>query len=162
METPMKVYKDVFSGDELLSDSFPIKEDGICYVVEGKHSTRAAGLLDIGGTDGEEADSIGHTVLNVAEAHRLVATTYEKKNYTGHIKAYLKRITERLPADERIAWQQQAQERIEQVLADFDSYQFFTGESMDPEAMVVLMRTGKDGKTPFLYYIRHGLRAEVY
>ncbi|MEV5864961.1 hypothetical protein AB0L83_35445 [Streptomyces sp. NPDC052071] len=127
----MKVYKDVFSGDELLSASFPIKEEGICYVVEAKHSTRAAGLLDIGGTDGEEADSMGHTVLNVAEAHQLVATTYEKKHYTRHIKAYLKRITECLPAEERIAWQQQAREWIEQVLADFDGYEFFTGGRSD-------------------------------
>ncbi|WP_176986051.1 hypothetical protein [Streptomyces sp. 2231.1] len=86
-------------------------------------------------------------------------TTYDKKNYTSHIKAYLKRLSERMPADERSEWQQQMQEWVKGVLADFDSYRFFTGAEMDPETMVVLMKTGEDGKTPFLYYIRQGLEA---
>ncbi|MFJ9697026.1 translationally-controlled tumor protein [Kitasatospora sp. NPDC101183] len=170
----MKVYKDVFNGDELLSDSFPIKEDGICYVVEGKYVTReTVGTVDIGGAssaeddveDAEESPTI--TVLNIVDAHRLVETSYDKKSYTGHIKAYLKRLTDKLAADgqsadQRSAWQQQAQEWVKAVLADFDSYRFFTGEQMDPEAMVVLLKLGEDGKTPFLYFIRDGLRVETY
>ncbi|WP_258310039.1 translationally-controlled tumor protein [Streptomyces sp. CG 926] len=32
---------------------------------------------------------------------------------------------------------------------------------MDPEAMAVLLKTGEDNKTPFLYDFRHGLRTEV-
>jgi hypothetical protein len=163
METRMKVYMDVFSGDELLSDSFPIREDGVCYVLEGKYVTRAGvGAVDSSEEADETTDSEGVTVLNVADVHSLVETRYDKRSYLGHIKAYLKRLSEEVPADERVAWQQQAQEWVKGVVADFDSYRFFTGESMDPEAMVVLMKTGEDGKTPFLYYIRQGLRAEVF
>ncbi|MBD0669947.1 translationally-controlled tumor protein [Streptomyces sp. CBMA156] len=167
----MKVYKDVFNGDELLSDSVPIKEDGICYVAEGKYVTRnTAVVIDTGASggeeDGEEAGEVGDsaavTVLNVVDAHRLVETAYDAKNYTGHIKAYLKRLSEKVPADERSAWQQQAQEWVKGVLADFGSYRFFTGETMDPEAMVVLLKVGEDGTTPFLYYVRQGLRVEEY
>ncbi|WP_371484231.1 translationally-controlled tumor protein [Kitasatospora sp. NBC_00315] len=162
----MKVYKDVFNGDDLLSDSFPIKEDGVCYVVEGKHVTRSAiGTADFGGVDeGEdagEAESDTVTVLNVVDAHGLVETMYDKKSYLNHIKAYLKRVAASLPADKRASWDQQAQEWAKTVLADLDSYRFFTGASTDPEAMTVLMKTGEDGKTPFLYYFRQGLQAEV-
>ncbi|MEU1536183.1 translationally-controlled tumor protein [Streptomyces fagopyri] len=167
----MKVYKDVFNGDELLSDSFPIKEDGVCYVVEGKYVTRGPVSIDIGAnpaadddTEEEGEEKAPVTVLNVVDAHRLVETSYDKKNYLGHIKAYLKRVSDKLAADgsDVRAWQQQAQEWVKGVVADFDSYRFYTGEQMDPESMVVLLKHGEDGKTPFLYYIRHGLRTESY
>ncbi|WP_376773519.1 hypothetical protein [Streptomyces nymphaeiformis] len=64
-----------------------------------------------------------------------------------------------MSADERTAWQQQIQEGFKGVLADFDNYRFFTGESMNQEAVVVLMKTGEDGETPFLYYIRQDSRS---
>ncbi|MYS13585.1 translationally-controlled tumor protein [Streptomyces sp. SID4982] len=162
----MKVYKDIVGGDELLSDAFAIKEDGPWYVVEGKYVTRAAGAggIDIGGDSevhhAEEADPSDVTVLNVADAHGLVPTEYSAETYAGQVKRYLKKVSEAVPADERAAWGQEISRRIKAVLADFDSYRFFTGQSMHQEAMVVLMKTGEDGQTPFLYYIRHGLKAE--
>ncbi|MFJ6622051.1 translationally-controlled tumor protein [Kitasatospora sp. NPDC091335] len=169
----MKVYRDVFNGDELLSDSVPVKEDGVCFVAEGKYGTRSTvGSIDIGaasGVEGEEGeeetgavDSATVSVLDIVDAHRLVETSYDKKNYTGHIKAYLKRLSERVPADDRSAWQEKAQTCVKAVLADFESYRFFTGESMDPEAMVVLLKAGEAGGAPYLYYFGHGLKTEVY
>ncbi|MFF8771019.1 translationally-controlled tumor protein [Kitasatospora sp. NPDC015120] len=162
-EKPMKLYKDVFSGDELLSDTFPIKEDGVCYVVEGQYIDRPHNTVDIGAAaEEEDTESTYRRVLNVVDRHRLVAASYDKKTYTGHIRAYVKRLSEKVPADERATWQQQANEWAKTVLADFDSYQCYTGESNDPEAMVVLMKFSEDGKTPFLYYIRHGLKTEAF
>ncbi len=161
----MKVYTDVVNGEQLLSDGFPIKEDGLCYVVEGKYVTRTGAVSMSGAAGADDTDDAGPApaaVLNVADTHRLVATSYDKRSYAGQVKGYLKKVLEQLPADERSALQQQAKEWVTKVLADFDSYQFLTGENMDPEAMVVLLKTGEDGKTPFLYYIRHGLKAEVY
>ncbi|MFE9046197.1 translationally-controlled tumor protein [Streptomyces sp. NPDC007818] len=161
----MKVYKDVFSGDEMLSDAYPIKEDGICYVVEGKCVTRPRlGGIDLGDVDhGGNDDDSDLTVVNVVDAHRLVETSYDRKSYAGQMKAYLKRVSEKVAlTGDPTAWRQQAQEWAATVLADFDSYRFYTGEQMDSEAMVVLMKMGEDGKTPFLYYIREGLKEEVY
>ncbi|MFI5924301.1 translationally-controlled tumor protein [Streptomyces anulatus] len=137
----MKAYKDVVNNDELLSEGFPIKEDGVLYMVEGK-----------------SGDHNGTTVFNVVESHGLVETSYDKKNYSGHIAEYLKRLAGTLPEDERDAWRQEAVAWAKKVLADIGSYRFFTGVNMNPEAMVVLMKTGEDGETPFFYYIRHGLK----
>merc|ERR1712127_889145 len=40
----MKIYKDVFSGDELFSDTYPMKlVDDCIYEVYGKHEVRALG-----------------------------------------------------------------------------------------------------------------------
>ncbi|MGA5193128.1 translationally-controlled tumor protein [Streptomyces exfoliatus] len=163
----MKLYKDVVSHDDLLSDDFPIKEDGAVYVVEGKYVTTGAVTVDIGSDAGEVEDDDEPapdpvTQLNVVTQFSLVETSFDKKSYTAHLKAYLtKVVAERLPADERAAWQEQAAEWGKKVMSDFGSYRFFTGPTMASDALVILVKTGEDGKTPFLYYIRHGLTAEV-
>ena len=39
-------------------------------------------------------------------------------------------------------------------------YQFFTGESMNAEGMVVLMNYRADGATPYFIFLKHGLEKE--
>merc|ERR1719251_666682 len=57
----MKIFKDVFSGDELFSDTYPIKlvEDCI-YEVTGKHETRTEDEIQLEGSnasaEGADAD----------------------------------------------------------------------------------------------------------
>lgn len=42
----------------------------------------------------------------------------------------------------------------EMVLERFYDWTFFTGESMDPEGMVVLMNYREDGITPYFIYFK--------
>ncbi|WP_458335836.1 hypothetical protein [Streptomyces sp. 372A] len=42
-------------------------------------------------TPGRRPGPCARRPRRVVDAHRLVETAYDKKNYTGHIKAYLKR-----------------------------------------------------------------------
>merc|ERR1719483_1631144 len=53
----MKIYKDVFSGDELFSDTYPMKlVDNCMYEVYGKHITRVEGeVKPAGSTSSAEA-----------------------------------------------------------------------------------------------------------
>lgn len=44
------------------------------------------------------------------------------------------------------------------MLANFKDYEFFTGESMDPDGMVVLMNYREDGITPYMIFWKDGLR----
>lgn len=44
------------------------------------------------------------------------------------------------------------------MLAEFDEYQFFMGESMNPDAMHVLVKY--DGETPYAYFFKDGLEEE--
>ncbi|MEU3057672.1 translationally-controlled tumor protein [Streptomyces griseus] len=161
----MTIYKDIVTGDELLSDSHPIKEDGVCYVVEGTYVTRSSGSVDIGSTSevagADEGDAGSATVLNVVDAYRLIETRWDLKSYSSYMNVYLKRVVAAVPADERPVWREQMQKWFQEVKADFGSYRFFLGESNDSEAMTVLMKTGEDGETPFFYYLRHGLKAEA-
>ncbi len=49
-------------------------------------------------------------------------------------------------------------EGVKGVLEDFDSWRFFQGESVENDAMTVLLGTREDG-TPYLRFLRDGLCA---
>ncbi|WAC94852.1 hypothetical protein OSU72_01300 [Streptomyces sp. NA13] len=56
------------------------------------------------------------------------------------------------------AWNVRAVESVKGVLEDFDSWRFFQGESVENDAMTVLLGTREDG-TPYLRLFRDGLCA---
>lgn len=43
------------------------------------------------------------------------------------------------------------------VIANFKDYEFFTGESMNPDGMIVLLNYREDGVTPYITVWKHGL-----
>lgn len=55
-------------------------------------------------------------------------------------------------------FESQAQTFAKKIIGNFKDYEFFTGESMDPDGMVVLMNYREDGVTPYMIYWRDGLK----
>lgn len=43
------------------------------------------------------------------------------------------------------------------IVSNFKDYEFFIGESMDPDGMVILLNYREDGVTPFVTIWKHGL-----
>jgi len=170
----MRIFKDIYTGDEYLSDALPYKEvDGIALSVETKNITKSLNAnFDIGAnpsTEGGEDESFDSdqlvTVNNLVDAHKLVQTQYDKKAYLAHIKAYMKRLLDTIKETNpgrAEAFQKQAQEFVKKIIANFDQYEFYTGEQMDPEAMVALKYYSEDGLTPYFYFWKDGLKDEKY
>eukprot|EP01113_Clastostelium_recurvatum_P028266 TRINITY_DN34229_c0_g1_i1.p1 TRINITY_DN34229_c0_g1~~TRINITY_DN34229_c0_g1_i1.p1 ORF type:complete len:173 (-),score=61.29 TRINITY_DN34229_c0_g1_i1:52-570(-) len=172
----MKIFKDCFSDDEMSSDAFPYTEvDGIVYRVETKQINKTiGGNFDIGANASEEEatdDVDGDSVVqvnNLIESHRLVETSYDKKAYMGHIKAYMGRIVKYLKengaSDDKVAAFQKAAAGFvkDKILGKFDDFRFFTGESMDPEAMVALMFYEGENPNPFFYFWKDGIKEIKY
>lgn len=70
------------------------------------------------------------------------------------IKSYL---AEHNP--ERVdAFEKGAQAFAKKLVANFKDYEFYTGESMDPDGMVVLLNYREDGTTPYLTFWKDGLK----
>jgi len=148
----------------------------VFYEVQTKQVSRSIGNIDIGGNpsadgggeDGDEGVEDGAvTVNNLVDAHKLVETAYDKKAYTSHIKAYLKKIIEKKEEAggagfDKKAFQEAAQKAVVKILSKFDDYAFYTGESMDPEAMVPLKFYKEDGITPYFLFWKDGMREEKY
>lgn len=164
----MIIYSDIIAGDELLSDAYDIKLiDDVVYEVDSAQITIKPGAdVDIGANpsaeDGDD-DALEEgmiTVNNVAYSFRLSETSFDKKSYITYIKGYMKRIKAKLAETDPEAvsvFEKGAAAYVKKIVANFKDYEFFTGESMDPDGMVVLLNYREDGTTPYLVYWKHGL-----
>ncbi|KAG1128164.1 hypothetical protein G6F61_008069 [Rhizopus arrhizus] len=162
----MLLYCDVISGDEMLSDAFPIKEiDNIAYEVDCKMITLEEGDIDIGANPSAEGgdegvESSAQTVNNVVHSFRLVETQFDKKSYMTYIKGYMKALKKELQETkpERVeAFEKGAASLVKRILTNFKDYEFYTGESMNPDGMVALLNYREDGVTPFFTLFKDGL-----
>ena len=69
----MRVWIDLFSGDEMVSDSYKMEvcmEDA-CLKVFGKYETKGSDFVAIASDDVAEDGGDGETVINIVEAHKL-------------------------------------------------------------------------------------------
>ncbi|PSN74979.1 microtubule/calcium-binding protein [Corynespora cassiicola Philippines] len=164
----MIIYKDSLTGDEIISDSYNLKEvDGVAYEADCKKITIGAENIDIGANpsaeDGDEAtDDQAQTVIDVVHSFRLNETSFDKKTYLSHLKGYMKAVKTKLQekgasADEIKAFETGAQGFAKKIVSNFKDYEFLIGESMDPDGMVVLLNYREDGITPFVTVWKHGL-----
>lgn len=165
----MLIYNDIISGDEMLSSAFDIKEvDNVVYEVDSAMIHVKPGAdVDIGANpSAEEAaetlDDDTIQVNNVVYNSRLQQTSFDKKSYMSYIKGYMKKIKAHLEKENPDAvaeFEKGAQTYIKKVLTNFKNYEFYTGESMDPDGMVVLLDWREDGTTPYLVFWKHGLES---
>ena len=79
---------------------------------------------------------------------RLQSTQFDKKSYMVYIKDYMKSVTKYLEANapERVEpFKKNIQPFIKKVLETFKDWEFYTGENMSPEGMVILLNYREDG-----------------
>merc|ERR1712168_1712699 len=90
------------------------------------------------GTDANSTSGVD-IVLN----HRLTETGFgAKKDFTTYLKDYMKRVVK--------------------LLSNFKELQFYTGESMDPDAMICMLeyKEVNGEERPVLMFFKHGLEEE--
>ncbi|KAG9854093.1 hypothetical protein KCU98_g2475, partial [Aureobasidium melanogenum] len=100
--------------------------------------------------------------IDVVHSFRLNETSFDKKSYLGHLKQYMKKVKESMKekgaSDEEVKeFETGAQTFAKKVVGSFKDWEFFTGESMDPDGMVVLLNYREDGTTPYVAVWKHGL-----
>ncbi|KAG8891002.1 hypothetical protein FRB98_000011 [Tulasnella sp. 332] len=183
----MLLYSDIISGDEMFSDAFPLKEvDDIVFEVDCQLVTVKAGAdVDIGANpSAEEADEAleegSSQVNNVVHSFRLQQTSYDKKSYLSHLKVgkthmsintawthmnmsqgYMKAVKSELQntKPERVEhFEKGAQAYAKKIVANFKDYEFYVGESMNPDATVALLNFRADGITPYFTFWKDGLK----
>jgi len=174
----MKIYKDVFNGDEMFSDTYKIKlVDEVMYEVTGKLVQRRAGEVVLAGAnasaEGEDADEGGDVGLesgvDIVLNHRLCETFAfgDKKGYTAYLKEYMKKVVDKLQTtapDQVDVFKTNINKVMKDILGRFKDLQFFTGESMDCDGMVAMMEYRDiDGDSiPILMCFKHGLEEEKF
>ena len=76
---------------------------------------------------------------------------------------YFKKLTDNLKekgkTEEEIkGWQGEAQTAAKKILSNYTNYEFYLGESLDDEAMFVLIDYREDGITPYATVWKDGLK----
>ena len=173
----MLIYKDFISGDELCSDSYPMKElhDGAIMEVSGANIKEDGGIDEslIGGNASAEGEDAGAgaddgavTGINVVMTHKLCETAFAKKDFKVYMKDYLKKTIEHLKAegkDDRIpAFKKGAQAAMMEIMNSFKDWVLYTGESMDPEGSLVFGNYREDGITPYFWYFKDAMEEEKF
>ncbi|SCV05685.1 LANO_0H12926g1_1 [Lachancea nothofagi CBS 11611] len=165
----MRIYKDIISGDELLSDAYDLKlVDGVIYEANCDMVKVGGDNVDIGANPSseggdEDVEEGTEMVNNVVHSFRLQQTAFDKKSFLTYIKGYMKEIKNKLQEtnpDEISTFEKGAQAYVKKVVGSFKDWEFFTGESMDPDGMLVLLNYREDGTTPFVAIWKHGAEEE--
>jgi len=170
----MKIFKDVFTGDELFSDTYKMKlVDDVIYEVYGKHETRTLGDVTIDGANasaeegGDDLETASESGVDIILNHRLVESGFkDKKQYLDYLKDYMKKVVKYLEDNDRKgevdAFKKGINGAMKAILGKFKELQFFTGESINPEAMIAIcMYKDVDGEErPVLMFFKHGLEEE--
>uniref|UniRef100_A0A803M5X4 TCTP domain-containing protein n=1 Tax=Chenopodium quinoa TaxID=63459 RepID=A0A803M5X4_CHEQI len=140
----MIVYEDIISGDELWSDSYRCIElfNGCLWEVEGKWVVKG-----------------GHIeVVDIVDNFRLQEQpAYDKKQFIGWVKRYIKNLTAKLEGDKADEFKKNVEAATKFLMSKLNDLQFFVGESMHDDGATV-MAYYKDGATdPTFLYFAHGL-----
>lgn len=167
----MIIYKDIITGDEIISDSYGLTEvDDAVYEADCAMITEGGVEVNIGANpSAEEADEGVEDgavkVNNIVHSFRLQQTNFDLKGYLAYIKGYMKAVKTKLQEnnaspDTIAAFEKGAQEYVKKIIKNFKDLEFYTGESMDPDGMVVLLNYRDDGVTPYVTIWKHGLKKE--
>jgi len=167
----MIIYKDIISGDEMFSDIYKIKDNGIIIEVEGKMISRSDDNIDgalLGANESQEegAEDLESTTVSGVDIvlnHKLSETGFDKTSFIAYIKEYMKTIKGKLAESdpERVKpFMAGAQDEVKKILSNFKNYQFYTGESMNADGMVGLLDFREDGITPYMIFFKDGLEQE--
>ncbi|OQE30081.1 hypothetical protein PENSTE_c002G03029 [Penicillium steckii] len=161
----MIIYTDIFTGDELISDSYNMKEvDGIVYEVDcntiqiGGNNNSGIGVGSSTEGEGEEM-----ATFDIVNSFNLNKVSFGEKSYLYEVRDYLRSVSNHLKRsskseDEMKEFQTRAKAFLNKVLDNFGDYSFYVGQSEQYEGMIALLSYREDGVTPFLTYWKHGLK----
>ena len=136
-------------------------EKGPVYEVNCNNITIGCGDMGFESEEGT-VDQVEQKV-DVVHSFRLQPTSFDKKSYLLHLKDYMKNVEGKLKETnpERVeSFKKEAQEFAKHIVANFKDYEFYTGESMNPDGQVALLNYREDGMTPYFTFWKDGLNGK--
>jgi len=178
----MLIYKDIFSGDELCSDSFPMKlVDGVVYEFTGKFVSRKAGDVVLAGSNPseEDPDDVGggdefvEKGIDIVLNHSLMEMTEvysDSAAFKDWVKEYLKKLLTHLKsAGKSDAEITEFKTKIQTWVAGlmkkdrFKELQFFSGpgdNAADGQLGIMEWRDVNGTQLPIFMLVKAGLEEE--
>jgi len=178
----MIIFKDIITGDEIMSDTYKLIDvpGGVLWEVDCRKYVKGAVNFELAAANpsAEETEDMGGQdegpkvmVHDIEEAFQLQWLNVDesgsemkpsKEAFKAHLKSYIRKINnllkERGESEETVkAFQDGAPGAMKKLLANYDNYDVLMGASMDPAGMHVLIDFREDGITPYATIWKHGL-----
>lgn len=144
----MKVFKDIFTGDEMFSDSYPHEKvfGDSMWQVKSKYVLKDDNVVihEKGAFDADEPEDNAdiEMVNNIIDSFHLQEIQLTKKDFMAYVKGYLKRVVgwmkENGKEDRVKPFQAGATEAVKMIVGKIDEFQFFVGQAYDMEAGIAL------------------------
>lgn len=175
----MKVWIDLISGDEMVSDSYPHTEvfNGAGLEVKSRWMTKGAEFTGVAanvdedaeeGAKAEDGEEAGESVIDILDAFKYNEIQgFQKKEFMAWVKAYLAKVTEKLTAngkEARIAgFKAGATDMVKFIISKWDEMQVFAGPKYDMDAsLVVAWQKEQSDEGPTFLYFLDGMREEKF
>ncbi|KRY84614.1 Translationally-controlled tumor -like protein, partial [Trichinella pseudospiralis] len=175
----MIIYRDLFSGDELCSDTFPMKlVNDVVFEFTGKHVVRKLGEVTLEGANpsaeefDEGTEEQMESGIDIVLNHQLMEMPMYQdiKIFKDWIKEYMKKLVEKMKSDgeseESISkFKKNMQEYVTSLLKKdrFKELQFFSGpgeNAAEGQLAIVEYRQVSDTEQPIVMLIKQGLVVE--
>jgi len=178
----MLIYKDIFTQDELCSDTFPVKVvDGIIIEFAGKQVTRKHGDVEIQGFNpsqeegavdegSEEVVESGVDIILNHSLQDMTAVYGDVKTFKEWVKEYLKKLVDHMKengaSDDSIKeFKTKMQEWVGGLIKKdrFKNLAFYCGageNAADGQLGILEYRTVEDEEKPVVMFVKAGLEEE--
>ena len=167
----MKLFMDVFSDEEILSDSYPMKEkyEGVIWEIKSRWIVKGDDNVDIGcgnafGGAGEEEQAGGEEVvkvLDIVDTFGYEETSFDKAGFGAYFKGYMKKILEYLgknKADRVDAFKNGGRDFFKWINANFDDLSFYTPKNYDQENHIMIAYYDGEDIAPTFCFVSDGLK----
>jgi len=177
----MIIYKDIFTNDELSSDSFPMKlVDDLIFEFKGKYVVRKEGDIVLAGSNPsaeemeEGTDETAQRGVDVVLNHSLVEMpVYQNASvFKDWVKEYVKKLVDRLKADglsddQLKEFKTKIQGWVSGLLKKerFNNLQFYQGAGENAhEGQLAIMeyRNENNEDIPYVMIVKHGVNVEKF
>jgi hypothetical protein len=156
----MKVWIDLISGDEMVSDSY---KHVLCFgdaglEVRASYKTKGVEQIAIASDDVIEDDGSGETVVDIVDAFQLHEIQLTKKDFMAYVKQFLKAVSEKLESigkgDRIPEFKKGATEMVKYIVGRFDEFQFYTGPKFSMEGGLAFsyQKEQEDEGPTFLFF----------
>lgn len=175
----MIVYKDLFTGDEVLSDSFPVSPvEGVPGLIQAESSMIAVGGdVDIGcgnafggGGEEEEVDSdvVKENNISGAAGFAYMEMPFgSKTEFKDWATEYVRKLRQELkgsgtPVEEIKKFMNEAPVFLKWLMGKYDDLQFFVSKSMNPDGGIIFSYYKDGAMTPTFIYIEKGYKISKF
>ncbi|KAF0640927.1 hypothetical protein FPSE5266_00691 [Fusarium pseudograminearum] len=146
----------------MISDSYPIKEvDKIVFEVD-------CAMINVDYDGNDHTYNEGVLVNNIIYSFGLQPMLFDdKKSFANSFKSYLKNVKGRLQEtgkdpDYIADFEKRAKDFFaKRIFANFNDWEFFTGESMDVNGMIVIKGFRELSTTPYMMFWKHGFEEKI-